>query len=103
MAMASMTRTYMFLCTAANPNIDPAEPGDASASSVAAVAAVLARSETCFYVGDLYEAWALYQFGKLVLELIDSAFAKQAMCAQSAQARAAGEALQSSHRAVESL
>lgn len=29
----------------------------------------LARYETCFFMADLYEAWALYQFGKLSLEL----------------------------------
>eukprot|EP00411_Alexandrium_monilatum_P046263 CAMPEP_0175464206 /NCGR_PEP_ID=MMETSP0095-20121207/69631_1 /TAXON_ID=311494 /ORGANISM="Alexandrium monilatum, Strain CCMP3105" /LENGTH=341 /DNA_ID=CAMNT_0016765433 /DNA_START=154 /DNA_END=1176 /DNA_ORIENTATION=+ len=30
-----------------------------------------ARYETCIFVGDLYEAWSLYQFGKLTLELLD--------------------------------
>mmetsp|Transcript_20553 Transcript_20553/g.59520 ORF Transcript_20553/g.59520 Transcript_20553/m.59520 type:complete len:404 (-) Transcript_20553:21-1232(-) len=34
----------------------------------------LARYETCIYVADLYEAWALYQFGKLTLELLDETF-----------------------------
>lgn len=30
----------------------------------------LARGSACFFVGDLYEAWALYQFLKLTLEVI---------------------------------
>jgi hypothetical protein len=30
----------------------------------------ISRSETCFWVGDLYEAWALYLFGLLTLDLI---------------------------------
>lgn len=33
----------------------------------------LADYETCLYVGDLYEAWALYQFGKLTMELLQNA------------------------------
>jgi len=32
----------------------------------------ISKSETCFWVGDLYEAWALYQFGKMTLDLIRS-------------------------------
>jgi len=28
------------------------------------------RYETCYYVGDIFEAWALFQFGKLVLEQV---------------------------------
>jgi len=32
----------------------------------------ISKSETCFWVGDLYEAWALYQFGKMTLDLIHS-------------------------------
>lgn len=32
------------------------------------------RYETCFYVGDLFEAWVLYQFGCLMLDLIGVSF-----------------------------
>lgn len=32
-----------------------------------------AEYETCIFVGDLYEAWALYQFGKLTIELLQNA------------------------------
>lgn len=34
-----------------------------------------ARYETCFYVADLYEAWALYQFGLLVVEILEESIA----------------------------
>mmetsp|Transcript_13193 Transcript_13193/g.24370 ORF Transcript_13193/g.24370 Transcript_13193/m.24370 type:complete len:461 (+) Transcript_13193:122-1504(+) len=36
-----------------------------------------ARYETCLHIGDLYEAWALYQFGKLTCELLESDFLKE--------------------------
>jgi len=31
-----------------------------------------ARYDTCFSVADLYESWALYQFGKLTIEVIEA-------------------------------
>eukprot|EP00747_Dinoflagellata_sp_TGD_P162574 gnl/TRDRNA2_/TRDRNA2_180305_c0_seq1.p1 gnl/TRDRNA2_/TRDRNA2_180305_c0~~gnl/TRDRNA2_/TRDRNA2_180305_c0_seq1.p1 ORF type:complete len:432 (+),score=70.96 gnl/TRDRNA2_/TRDRNA2_180305_c0_seq1:90-1385(+) len=37
----------------------------------------LARYETSIFVGDLYEAWALYQFGKLTLDLIQASINRQ--------------------------
>jgi len=37
----------------------------------------LARWETCLYVGDLYEAWALFQFGKLTVELLQEHFPEE--------------------------
>jgi len=38
------------------------------------VKVVLWRYETCFYVADLFEAWALYQFGRLALDLIGETY-----------------------------
>merc|ERR1719277_1068591 len=38
---------------------------------------LLSRYETCFFVADLYEAWALYQFGKLTLEVLGYKFAQR--------------------------
>uniref|UniRef100_A0A6V0CAR2 Uncharacterized protein n=1 Tax=Zooxanthella nutricula TaxID=1333877 RepID=A0A6V0CAR2_9DINO len=35
------------------------------------------RYETCFYVADLFEAWILYQFGRLVLEQVSESIAGQ--------------------------
>jgi len=34
------------------------------------------KYENCFYVGDLFEAWTLFQFGKLILEEIGESIAK---------------------------
>jgi len=60
------------------------------------------RYETCFYVGDLFEAWALYQFGLLALELIRESFAKQEMSENEGERMAAKELL-AAHGAVSSL
>ncbi|CAK9026347.1 unnamed protein product [Durusdinium trenchii] len=38
----------------------------------------LAQVETCYQVGDLYEAWALYQFCKMTLEILKSCLEKMA-------------------------
>mmetsp|Transcript_18652 Transcript_18652/g.33351 ORF Transcript_18652/g.33351 Transcript_18652/m.33351 type:complete len:444 (-) Transcript_18652:114-1445(-) len=62
----------------------------------------LLKAETCIMVGDLYEAWALYQFGKLTLELIESSIAKQGL-SEREEERAAARALMVAHTAVESL
>lgn len=43
----------------------------------------LARYETSFHVADLYEAWAVFQFGKLTLELLDDIFKEKASSEQS--------------------
>lgn len=48
------------------------------------------RYETCTQVGDLYEAWALYQFGKLTLELLDETFSQRTQ-AQTAEEAAKGD------------
>jgi hypothetical protein len=37
------------------------------------------KAETCLWIADLYEAWALYQFGVLTLELLGDVFEKKAM------------------------
>jgi len=62
----------------------------------------LYKAETTVMVGDLYEAWALYQFGQLTLELIESSIAKQGL-SEREEERAAARALMVAHTAVESL
>lgn len=101
MAMSSLTRSYTFICSAADPYASAA--GGASQQAIEAQALVISQSEAYFYVGDLYEAWALYQFGKLVLELIESELSKQAETSNTPESRGAGLALQTSHKAVASL
>jgi len=60
------------------------------------------RYETCFYVGDLFEAWALYQFGLLALDLIRESFKSKLRSEHEAE-RHAGEELLKSLDAVSSL
>lgn len=60
------------------------------------------RYETCFYVGDLFEAWALYQFGLLALELIRESFSRKEASEHEAERHAAQELL-AAHSAVSSL
>lgn len=62
----------------------------------------ISRSETCFWVGDLYEAWALYQFGKLSLDLIKSSLWKMRR-SPVPERRAAATSLIEAHGAVESI
>lgn len=62
MAMSSLTRMYAYIGSEAHPY---------SADNKEMLHRSLSRSETCFWVGDLYEAWALYQFGWLVLDVLD--------------------------------
>jgi len=60
------------------------------------------RYETCFYVGDLFEAWSLYQFGLLALELIRESFESQEASEDEGKRFAAREML-ASLSAVSSL
>jgi len=62
MAMSSLTRMYAYIGSEAHPY---------SSDNKESLHRSLSRSETCFWVGDLYEAWALYQFGWLVLDVLD--------------------------------
>mmetsp|Transcript_88292 Transcript_88292/g.156325 ORF Transcript_88292/g.156325 Transcript_88292/m.156325 type:complete len:443 (-) Transcript_88292:57-1385(-) len=88
MAMTSLTRMYKLVIT---PDVLDDE-----------IEIQLMKSETCFWVGDLYESWVLYQFGKLTLELIESSIARQGRSAREEE-RAASRALMVAHTAVESL
>jgi len=62
----------------------------------------ISKSETCFWVGDLYEAWALFQFGKLTLELIRASLFKMQSSDQLDE-REKAHALMTAHTAVESI
>lgn len=88
MAMTSLTRMYKLVIM---PEATQNE-----------VEIQLMKSETCFWVGDLYESWVLYQFGKLTLELIESSIARQGFSDREEE-RAAARALMVAHSAVESL
>jgi len=62
----------------------------------------LSRSGTFYIVAELYEAWALYQFGKLTLETLHEFFVKQESSDDEEQ-RAAARSFLLAHSAVENL
>jgi hypothetical protein len=62
----------------------------------------LSKSEACFRVGDLYEAWVLFQFGRLTMSLILSSIRKQENSIVDEE-RAKARGLLMAHEAVESL
>jgi len=62
----------------------------------------ISKSETCFWVGDLYEAWALFQFGKLTLDLITISLWKQ-RASEVPERREPAQALLVAHTAVASI
>jgi len=57
--------------------------------------------QTCFRVGDLYEAWVLYQFGKLTVELVRTSLAKLVTSAKTAEQRGTAQGLLTAQAAVE--
>lgn len=87
MCLSCMTRAFVFLVTDGNPDAMPL---------------ALARAETCLWIGDLYEAWALFQFGVLSLEVMRTALEKQSL-SNDPQERAAAGALLVAHPAIMKL
>lgn len=63
---------------------------------------VFSRYDICLFVADLYEAWILYQFGKLVLEQIEASVWKEEV-AESLERRRAAAHVMHSHSAVSAL
>jgi len=63
----------------------------------------ISKSETCFWVGDLYEAWALFQFSRLSLDLIKASLWKMQRSSPSEEQRESAHALMVAHSAVESI
>lgn len=93
MAMSSLTRMYNYVGLESQPYAhDNQESLHRS----------LARSETCFWVGDLYESWALYQFSKMIMDVIDG---KIRLLSESdvKEEVAAAHGLRYSYRAVDKL
>lgn len=60
------------------------------------------KSETCFQVGNLFEAWALYQISVLTLAYLKSAVMKMLKSAE-VREQAKAEGLLIAHNAVQSL
>jgi len=89
MCMACMTRCYAYLLS------DPADDHHGLAYAVT-------QAETCLWIGDLYESWALYQFGVLSLEVMESSLVRQSRSPEIEEA-AAANALIVAHKAVTRL
>lgn len=111
MALSVTARVYRVM-TREGPAVKGADPGamlvpqsifgDAAGTPESRAQLALSRSETCFLVGDLYEAWALYQFAKLTLETMALSLAK-AESSERAEERWVAHGLAKGHAAVESL
>eukprot|EP00405_Crypthecodinium_cohnii_P042793 CAMPEP_0206567102 /NCGR_PEP_ID=MMETSP0325_2-20121206/25044_1 /ASSEMBLY_ACC=CAM_ASM_000347 /TAXON_ID=2866 /ORGANISM="Crypthecodinium cohnii, Strain Seligo" /LENGTH=340 /DNA_ID=CAMNT_0054070239 /DNA_START=290 /DNA_END=1309 /DNA_ORIENTATION=+ len=74
MAMSSLAQLYQLANQA--PVADAVAAGASTADAAGSLAqdrsVNYARYETVFMVADLYEAWALYQFGSLTLEVLEA-------------------------------
>lgn len=86
MCMSCMTRCYAYL----QSDDTPANHG---------LAYAVTQAETCLWIGDLYESWALYQFGLLSLEVMESSLYRQSR-SKDIEASAAANALIVAHPAI---
>jgi len=96
MAMSALTRMYQLKAHSFEDS-SVSKMGDEERKQL-----FLSKAETCFWVGDLYEAWALYQFGQLTLQLIRSSVHRMRSSGSHEQ-REAAQALLVAHGAVESI
>jgi len=97
MAFSALTRLYQFHT---NTFVD-----DSLASAMNSHEQknlVLSRSETCFLVADLFESWALYQFGKMTLSVLGTSISIESALPD-AEKSATARGMMLSHGAVESL
>lgn len=94
MCFSAVTTVYTYLGT---------EPHPYSEENAKTYHLILARGEVCFWVADLYESWALYQFGVLTLDVIKSNMKFQSQCGRDERERAAALALLGATPAVENL
>eukprot|EP00440_Ansanella_granifera_P020383 gb/GFBE01022138.1/.p1 GENE.gb/GFBE01022138.1/~~gb/GFBE01022138.1/.p1 ORF type:complete len:330 (+),score=69.74 gb/GFBE01022138.1/:1-990(+) len=97
MSMSALTRLYQLHV---QHFVDDADANAMSHKQQEDLA--LSRSETCFLVADLFEAWALYHFGKLTLEVIEASIKRQGY-ETDLERRAEAKGMMTSHSAVEAL
>jgi len=114
MCLSAMARCYQTIASGAldfGGDFDSGPTSDVTNHTAADILAakvadientVNARSDICFFVGDLFEAWALYQFGQLTLDLIRSTIGRGANDSDPRE-REKAQALLHAHSAVESL
>lgn len=90
---STMCLSCMVQCFAYVVTVDSNHAGDKN------MAFVIAKAETCLWIGDLYESWALYQFGVLSLEVMKNFLMRQSLSPEPEE-RAAANALLVAHPAV---
>mmetsp|Transcript_15061 Transcript_15061/g.34295 ORF Transcript_15061/g.34295 Transcript_15061/m.34295 type:complete len:468 (+) Transcript_15061:140-1543(+) len=73
MCFSALARLYILV----TEEVIAAEEGGGAEDFTVTQSLAFARYETCLHIGDLYEAWALYQFGKLTCELLEGDFFKE--------------------------
>mmetsp|Transcript_13030 Transcript_13030/g.30443 ORF Transcript_13030/g.30443 Transcript_13030/m.30443 type:complete len:503 (-) Transcript_13030:113-1621(-) len=74
MCFSALARLY----TLVTDEVEAAQEGTLQEDFDIMTSLAFARYETCLHIGDLYEAWALYQFGKLTCDLLEADFLKDA-------------------------
>lgn len=102
MAMSSLTRMYQLQTETYEEEDVRTRGGGREMTGEEKRQLFISKSETCFWVGDLYEAWALYQFGRLTLELIKASIAKRQHSSE-VGVRESVAPLLTAHIAVEAL
>jgi len=95
MAMSSMARIFCLTSKVAFKGMDKSVHKQIEQLYIS-------KSETCFWVGDLYEAWALYQFGKMTLDLIQASIRRMHR-SQVREDRERADPLLVAHSAVEAI
>mmetsp|Transcript_13974 Transcript_13974/g.26092 ORF Transcript_13974/g.26092 Transcript_13974/m.26092 type:complete len:406 (-) Transcript_13974:3-1220(-) len=94
MAFSSLTRLYQ---SHVHDFVD--DPSMASMSPSDQQQVALSRSETSFFVGDLFEAWTLYHFGKMTLDVIEASLRRERSSGEG-DIRAEASGMMKSHGAV---
>jgi len=90
MCLSCMTKCYTYIRS------------DDNAFDSSQLPLAVAKAETCLWIGDLYESWALYQFGVLSLEVMQSSLIRQSQ-SHDQEEKAAANALIVAHKAVTQL
>lgn len=94
MAYSSMMRLYQFHVQSYvdTPSILQLPPSQQESIAIS-------RSETCFFVGDMFESWTLYHFGKMTLDVVEASIQRQRQSSELDQ-QAEARGMLTSHAAV---
>ncbi|CAJ1347960.1 unnamed protein product, partial [Effrenium voratum] len=93
MAFSSMVRMYQFHVHTSD------DPSFLNLPLQKQRSVALSRSETCFFVGDMFEAWTLYHFGRMTLDVIEASLQRQSR-EGATEKRAEARGMMKSHYAI---